>query len=403
MKTRLIILLLLFPAVLWGQISAPGSNAVRNTDYPSAIPDDPIFIFCSVDGSDKGSLRADSPGGTGPYTFNWSAWDTVADAFLLPVRTDIDMTFSLADSLGEGGYQVHITDGSGYDTTLVAWVHIDSPFVDAELQDFKCPFVALNGTVDPDLFYYEDLSSGLQVQLPNDVGFIWSSSPVSSIPNSDHELNPITYDPPLEDVWYKLEVTDSFGCGNESTFFYESIHVLADFGVNPDQGEAPLEVFITDNSIRALNYLWRFGDDSLSTSPDPVSHIYYKPGEYNLHLSIESDKYCVDSMSLNITVEPSSLDIPNVFTPDGNGDNDFFYVESKSLRYLSVQVFSKSGQRVYLFEGKEDALKDWQGWDGYIGGSKASPGIYFYIIMAIGWDNVIYEGEEHRGFLYLYR
>ena len=403
MKTRLIILLLLFPAVLSGQISAPGSNAIRTTNYPSPIPDDPIYIFCSADGSDPGSLRADSPGGTAPYTFVWTRWDNVADAFTIPVKTDIGQPFSIADNLGEGGYQAHITDGSGYDTTLVAWVHIDAPIVGAFLQDFKCPSVTLNGTVSADNFYYEDLNSGLQVTLPNDVRFLWSSNPTSAIPNADRELNPTTYDPPLVDVWYKLEVTDSFGCRNESTFFYESIHVLADFEVDPDQGEAPLEVFITDNSIRALSYLWKFGDDSLSDSPNPVSHVYYKPGEYNLLLSIESEDYCVDSVSLKITVEPSSLDIPNVFTPDGNGVNDFFYVESKSLRYISVQVFSKSGQRVYLFEGKEDVLKEWQGWDGYIGGSRASPGIYFYIIRAIGWDNVLYEGEEHRGFLYLYR
>ena len=113
---------------------------------------------------------------------------------------------------------------------------------------------------------------------------------------------------------------------------------------------------------------------------------------------------CIDSVRFDkILVEPSSLDIPNVFTPDGNGDNDYFFVESKSLRSLSVQVFSKSGKRVYLYNGEGDSLRDWQGWDGKIGSSYVSPGVYFYIIRARGWDDVFYDGEEYRGFVYLYR
>ena len=34
---------------------------------------------------------------------------------------------------------------------------------------------------------------------------------------------------------------------------------------------------------------------------------------------------------------------------------------------------------------------------------KASPGVYFYLVRAYGWDDVDYNGEEYRGFFYLYR
>ena len=37
--------------------------------------------------------------------------------------------------------------------------------------------------------------------------------------------------------------------------------------------------------------------------------------------------HCIDSMrSENIVVDPSKLEIPNVFTPDGDGLNDYFVV-----------------------------------------------------------------------------
>ena len=403
-------LLLACSGILNAQVTAPGSNALRNTAYPSGDPQNPVFIFCSSSSS-YGELVASSPGGTGPYTFEWKQWNSSDGDFTTPVQIDIDQVTSTATNLVEGGYSVRITDAGGYDTTLVAWVNLDNPLSEVSLQQSLCNQVTLRGRAFADTFYYADIVTAQPVMLPNDVSFRYSSDPTSLISNptlhsydlGDYGLK-VLNTPPLFDVWYKLEVTDSFGCVSESSFFYESIHVKADFEVDPESGEAPLEVNITNNSIRALNYIWRFGDDTISNSPDPGSHIYYKPGEYSISLTIESDKGCIDSTRFDkVVVEPSSIDIPNVFTPDDDGVNDFFYVDSKSLRYLYVQIFSEAGKRVYFFEGEGEALKDWQGWNGSIGTGKAIPGVYFYIIRATGWDNVIYKGKEYRGFVYLYR
>ena len=190
--------------------------------------------------------------------------------------------------------------------------------------------------------------------------FLWSSDPSSTIPYPDFLLNPQTFDPPLVDVTYKLQVTDSFGCMSESSFFYQTIRVKADFTATPDNGEAPLEVAFTNNSIRAASYKWEFGDTTTSALSDPPPHTYYKPGEYSVKLTVESDLHCIDSMRLekNISVDKSELNIPNVFSPNGDGINDNFMVEKKSLRNLSMEVFSRSGLRVYSFFGDGDRLKE---------------------------------------------
>lgn len=403
MKLRTIIIFLTFTLAARGQITAPGSTATRYTNYSSTGSNDPVFVFCNYDGSTTGRLIANSPGGTGPFDFIWTRWDESTSGFTIPLAQQSNVMSSEIAGLAEGGYRVEISDGGSYNEVLTAWVHLDKPVSVASLRDFKCNYVALSGFAAIDTFYYADVNTGTPIQLPNDYRFRWSSDPESSIPYPEIEINPQTFSPPLEDVWYNLHVTDSFGCQADSSFFYESIHVDADFEIDPGQGEAPLEVFITDNSVRAHSYRWEFGDDSVSYLADPVSHTYYKPGTYTLSLFIESDQFCSDSLSHKIIVEPSSLNIPNVFTPDGDGINDFFLVDNKSLRSIFVQVFSRNGQRVYVFEGYGDALKDWQGWDGTIGSSRASPGVYYYIIRARGWDDVVYEGKEFRGFLYLYR
>lgn len=208
-----------------------------------------------------------------------------------------------------------------------------------------------------------------------------------------------------------------------SIFFYQSIHVKAEFTADPADGEAPLDVTFTDKSVRGTyKYRWNFGEktpdgkkasdwvvnkDSLWIFSSPFNHTYYRPGEYSASLTIESDLHCIDSFRLEkkITVEKSKLEIPNVFSPDGDNTNDYFRVESKSLRWISMKVFSRSGIKVYDFYGEGEILRQWQGWDGNIreSSTKASPGVYFYIIRAQGWDDINYNTVEQRGYVYLYR
>jgi gliding motility-associated-like protein len=402
-----LIIALLLPVLTRAQLSAPGSSAVRYTSYPSAPGvKDPVFIYCNTTGSQQGELTAASPGGTGPFNFSWYKWNDVTKSFSDFIKTENGVLTSTASSLSEGGYKVNIS--GGYAASLTGWINIDKPFSLAQLQNRTCDYVALKGRAEVDTFYYNDPANGKFVKLPNGVRFLWSSDPVSSIPFPDYELNPQTFDPPLVDVTYKLQVSDSFGCVSESSFFYESIHVKAEFTADPVKGEAPLEVSFTDKSVRGSKYRWEFGDgkDSISDLIVPEPHTYYKPGEYSVILTIESDLHCIDSMRFDkVVVEPSELHIPNVFTPDGDGLNDYFVVESKSLRRISVEVFSRSGVKVYSFYGENEVLKDWIGWDGNINDSsrKATPGVYFYLIRAYGWDDVDYDGEEYRGFVHLYR
>jgi len=401
-----IVILLLSALPLSGQITAPGASAVRTTEYPGGYtPNDPVFIFCS-NGATTGSLNAVSPGGTAPFNFEWYRWNTADNGFTIFIKTDAGVGSSLASGLDEGGYRVRVTDGGGYETFLIAWVHLARPTAQASLRHYTCYYVALQGIASADTFYYYQPNTGQSTRLPVSRSYLWSSDPPSAIPNDPPSLEPVTYKPPLENVTYKLVVTDSFGCTAESSFFYESIHVKADFSAEPDEGEAPLEVYFTDNSVRASTYEWRFGDDSLSRQAGSVTHTYYKPGVYTVSLVIESSLNCVDSMQLNyVTVKPSALSIPNVFTPDGDGINEFFKPDIASLRFIDVQVFSRSGMMVYSFRGEGERLREWQGWDGSVNNSsvKASPGLYYYVIRAIGWDNVIYDTKENRGVLYLYR
>lgn len=411
MRYYLLIISLLIPLLSEAQLTATGMKSVRYTTYPSSpAVKDPVFIYCNSTGTEKATLSAVRPGGSGNYNYRWYSWNDTDNDFATFLKTDSEVPTSSITDLGENGYKVVIDKNGIFDTSLVGWVFFDKPpIVHASLQQQLCTRVALKGDTSflVQGFYYFDPGTGASVKLANEKTFLWSSDPASSIPRPDAAISPVTYSPPLENVTYKLTV-NNLGCSSESSFFYESIHVKADFTVDPTEGEAPLEVSFTDNSIRGETYLWEFGDgkDSTSSLMTPEPHIYYKPGEYSVKLTITSALGCVDSMRFeSIIVDDSELDIPNVFTPDGDGLNDNFIVLSKSLRFISVEVFSRSGLKVYSFYGEGESLREWTGWDGRINNTsvKAGPGVYFYSIHAYGWDDVDYNSKEQKGYVYLYR
>lgn len=406
MRYIFFILILSLSVISNAQFTAPGSSAIRYTAYPSApTVKDPIFIYCNSSGTQKATLNAKSPRGTAPFNYTWYQWSDVTKSFSTLLKTENGVITSSSANLDEGGYRVVIS--GGFDTTLVSWIFIDKPFASAALQNRTCDYVALRGKAAVDTFFYRNIANGVPVRLPNRVKFLWSSNPVSSIPFPDFSLTPQTFNPPLTDVTYNLQVSDSFGCVSQSSFPYQSIHVKAEFSVDPDHGQAPLSVTFIDNSVRASKYLWEFGDTITSKLSNPDPHIYYKPGEYSAKLTVESDLHCVDSFRLEkkIVVDKSDLEIPNVFTPNGDGNNDNFMLKTVSLKTLSVVIFSQSGRKVYSFYGQSDIIPDWTGWDGNLNSTsvKAAPGIYFYIIKATGWDDIEYDSKEYRGFVYLYR
>ncbi len=148
---------------------------------------------------------------------------------------------------------------------------------------------------------------------------------------------------------------------------------------------------------------WHFGDGSIVKNCDPmVEHVYTEADCYEPFLIVMNRDLpeCRDTAYLDACVKvdnASKLEIPNVFSPNGDGINDFFQVKAQTLRTFNGQILNRWGRVLYEWTNWEDFEA---GWDGKInGGSKASPGVYFYIIKAEGMDGIPY--DEH-GALHLF-
>jgi gliding motility-associated-like protein len=119
---------------------------------------------------------------------------------------------------------------------------------------------------------------------------------------------------------------------------------------------------------------WDFGDGSSSAVPAPI-HRYDKKGNYLVTLKVLDAAGCLNQASQEIQVLDYYLEIPNVFTPNGDALNDTFFPKFRFVRNLQLQVMNIWGELIYRSEGQKDP-----GWDGFVSGQKAPEGVYVYTL-----------------------
>lgn len=90
--------------------------------------------------------------------------------------------------------------------------------------------------------------------------------------------------------------------------------------------------------------------------------------------------YCTDTAAVHIKTSTSfGVTMPNAFTPNGDGQNDWFYViGSWDIKQLKdFNIYNRLGNKV--FEAHNTPANDRSyGWDGYVKGQLAPMGSYVY-------------------------
>ncbi len=197
---------------------------------------------------------------------------------------------------------------------------------------------------------------------------------------------------------YTVTVTDiTNGCtSTDNVTVTGDILPVASFTATPTIGLAPLVVDFTNVSTGAVSYVWNFGDGSSSVIFDP-SNTYNTLGDYTITLTAMNSSGCTDTYSITIHVDQLSLlTIPNVFTPNGDGENDIFRpIIAENLSGFKATIFDRWGLKIYEWADVNS------GWNGQTkSGAPANDGTYYYIINGGGVD-----GKEYiyNGYLQLLR
>lgn len=425
MKYLFILLLICISEVIFAQ----GSNGrIRVSGVVSYKEDTPKGHFYAVQKKQLDEPVSENvtftPGGTG-WTYSWTYNDTPGQ----PVVYNADSSQIVVDLVGDGYYLFRAEKEGEQAIEEKFYVFFDYLEINISYEDrFDCQYIKIKIAYP---------------HLPEDNGFpgwanvdywvIWKGEERQLTSMADYVYSEISQSVVgcSENVRFKIRVKDKFGLYWESNEdIYESVIPKAEAElelgntvdivgeVNEEMGQAPLEVgFHSSGSVNADSYEWLLYKDTaaivefaptlldsllgeqIRTMPEFL-YTYEHTGRYKVVLIATngSGNHCTDTTApLYVNVVESLVDVPNVFTPNGDGKNDVFMVKALSVENFHAVILNRWGRQVYEWS---DPMG---GWDGRIHGKLANPGTYFYIVTARGREKNNPPSYVKKGALMLIR
>lgn len=198
---------------------------------------------------------------------------------------------------------------------------------------------------------------------------------------------------------YRLTVTDDNGCMIDTVITVDSLNPIADFNVISDQlnedlkGTAPVEAVFENQSLYFANpnnpladttFFWNldtanadyFIVEDYFFMPDTIYTAKGQTYEVVVCLTAQNKNGCSDTECKTLTIfEPINFVKVNIFTPNGDGNNDIFTFSqyAASISEFYCVIVNRWGVQV----GEITNIAD--GWDGTdMNGDPVLDGVYFY-------------------------
>lgn len=326
--------------------------------FPLSLTSTFVNVLCNSDSTGSASVIA--TGGSPGYYYLWSSGQTTSNISALPA----------------GNYSLMVTDTNGCLDSSILIITEPTLFTATITAD---TIICKGMSITEDVFVAGGVPGYSYLWLP---GGTTSSSITST---------------PIATTTYTVQVSDANGCspGLLNTTITVVPIPVATISVAPNKVVFfPQTICVTADSINTSSLLWNFGDNSID-SMSSVCHSFSKGGTYCVTLLETNTIGCRDSAEVCV-VEIEVL-IPNVFSPNGDGLNDMFFVdlEVDGITYYKCEIYDRWGLKM------TELVRAKQGWSGHTtAGLPASEGTY-YFVLSIEWGSTLSIHKE--GFLTLVR
>lgn len=223
-------------------------------------------------------------------------------------------------------------------------------------------FLICVSALDP-IICSEPTAINFDIQPPNCMDAAWGSIELSSIdggtPPFSYQLNNGDFQssPNFSNLaagQYQITLQDSLECPFDTLLtIIDTSNLMLDIGedLSVKQGAA-ISLQATNNipTDQIASIIWT-GIDQMNCSSTPCEFIDFKATNSTvIQATLTTTGDCQIKDEINLTVQSeASIFIPNVFSPNGDGINDFFTVYSNPgiNKVTSVAIFNRSGGLVF--------------------------------------------------------
>ncbi len=147
----------------------------------------------------------------------------------------------------------------------------------------------------------------------------------------------------------------------------------------------------------SATYQWRFtlngeSEPYLTRYEEDTEYTFTKAGTHNIVVYATfingndtiayTQEYWDEVGPMTVTISESKLEMPNAFSPNGDGINDIYKAKDgyQSIIEFHAYIFNRWGQKLYEWDDPAG------GWDGKYNGKDVKQGVYFVLVKAKGAD-----------------
>lgn len=195
---------------------------------------------------------------------------------------------------------------------------------------------------------------------------------------------------------YSFSILNADNCPFDTLIFVpETLSVNASFTSNPNAGVSPLPVAFTNTSSQANSYQWIY--ENQTSNQENISFTFQQDGIYPVMLiAYGNSQLCADTAYDTIYVYlPIEVEIPNIFTPNLDQNNDQWGIKINVPAEVDLQIFNRWGEVVLHKKEDISAPGFIPLWDG----AKHVGGVYYYVIRV----QTDFEKKEFKGNITLVR